>query len=569
MFARYALLLAAFVLVAIGLSAAVADPPPDLATRPGAAPDEPAVKYAPSLLRLMDEQVPPHRVWVFFTDKGIDSPAEYDRAIAAVEAGYNPRAVERRRLRGDNAARGGALFDFRDLLVADGYVQAVRETGAEVRVTSTWLNAVSVEASPDEIRAVAALPFVAKLQPVSRRQRIEPIDESKVPPDWTGGFGPAGLLDYGMSLEQLTQINLVALHDEGYTAEGIIVGILDTGFIRTHEAFHQPGHELDVIAEWDFINDDPNAGPEEGDPAGQHYHGTYILGVLGAYLPGELVGGAHDASFILCKTEDTSDEYQAEEDFYVAGLQFIEANGGDLFTSSLIYLDWYTQEDLDGQTAVTTIGVNTATANGVFGCTAAGNYGHDSDPNTSHIGAPADAFQVITCGAVDSSGEMASFSSDGPTADGRVKPEVLARGVSTYTVDPGDDNGYATVGGTSLSTPLVACAVACLIDAHPEWSVDDLRDALFDTADYFVENGTYDPLYVRGYGIIDAYNASQSVNPDECPEDVNDDGKVNIDDLFDVLGHWGESGGVYDVNDDGIVNIDDVFALLGAWGPCP
>ena len=566
MSARYVQLAAALVLVTVGLSAAVAGPPAGVARKALAPVDDTAIKYTPSLLRLMDEQASPHRVWVFFADKGIASSADYNRAISAVQAGYDQRAIQRRQMRGDNFARGGALFDFRDLPVADDYVQAVLQTGVTLRTTSTWLNAVSIEASADQIRAIASLPFVQKLQPLARRQQIEPIGEEKAPPHVPG---PLGRMDYGFSLEQLTQINLVALHDEGYTGNGVIVGILDTGFIRTHDAFNQPGHELNVIAEWDFINDDPNAGPEAGDPSGQHNHGTYILGVLGAYLPGELVGGAYDASFILCKTEDVSDEYQAEEDYYVAGLQFIEANGGDMFTSSLIYLDWYTQEDLDGQTAVTTIGVNIAIANGLYGCTAAGNNGHDSDPNTSHLGAPADAFQVITCGAVDNSGEMASFSSDGPTADGRVKPEVLARGVDTYTVDPGDDNGYSTVGGTSLSTPLVACAVACLIDAHPEWSVDDMRDAMFNTAAYYVANGAYDPLYVRGYGIIDVHAASQEVNPDECPEDVNSDDTVDIDDLFDVLGHWGESGGTYDVNSDGTVNIDDVFAVLGAWGPCP
>lgn len=196
-----------------------------------------------------------------------------------------------------------------------------------------------------------------------------------------------------------------------------------------------------------------------------------------------------------------------EEDYYVAGLEFIEANGGDMATASLIYIDWYTQEQLDGRTAVCTIGVNIATANGVHCCNAAGNMGHDQNPNTSHLGAPADAFQVITCGAVEPTGEIAGFSSDGPTADGRVKPEVLARGTQAYSVAPWDNHGWAEAAGTSMSTPQVAAVVACLVDARPNWSVDQLRDGLFTTSDYYISNGTFDPLHVHGYGIINAYAA--------------------------------------------------------------
>jgi hypothetical protein len=246
---------------------------------------------------------------------------------------------------------------------------------------------------------------------------------------------------------------------------------------------------------------------EPNDPFDQHRHGTLILGCIGAYMPGSLVGGAYDASFVLCKTEDTTGEYPAEEDNYVAGLQFIEANGADMSTASLGYIDWYTQAQLDGQTAVTTIAVNLLTANGVHHCNAAGNEYHDSNPNTSSLIAPADGFDVLTCGAVTSTGSIASFSSDGPTADGRVKPELLARGVSTHTVSPSSDSSYTTADGTSLSTPLLACTVACLVQARPHWTVDAHAERLFETADYYVANGTYDPTYVRGYGIVDAYAA--------------------------------------------------------------
>ncbi|MDY7108255.1 MAG: S8 family serine peptidase [Planctomycetota bacterium] len=477
-------------------------------TRPTAAAAASA-KLTSAMAALIDEQPGPYRAWVFFADKGVQTQRDYDRAIADVEAGYNERAIERRRLRGNNAARGGALFDARDLPLVEAYVDAVVNSGASLRVQSTWLNAVSVEATAAQIDAITALPFVGKIQPVARSAGIEPEDMKRGADRAGAPLGPPFPLDYGYSSEQLQQINLINLHDLGFTGEGVIVGILDTGFTYTHDAFNQPGHEIDVVAQYDFVDDD---SIPEHDGSDWSRHGTLILGCLASYAPGYLVGGSFDASYILCKTEDTSQEVPAEEDYYVAGLQFIEANGGDMATSSLGYIDWYTQGDLDGQTAVTTIAVNAATDAGVHCCTAAGNEGHDSNPNTSHLIAPADAFEVITCGAVSSEGSIVGFSSDGPTADGRVKPELLARGADTWTVDPYSNEGLTTASGTSLSTPLVACAVACMIQAHPDWPPSLMREALFSTADYYVQYGTYDPEYVLGYGIVNTYDAHISAS---------------------------------------------------------
>src|SRR5262249_43544285 len=158
---------------------------------------------------------------------------------------------------------------------------------------------------------------------------------------------------------------------------GVRIGILDTGFQRTHACFNNPSHPLQVIAEYDFVMGDPNTAPQAGDNPSQHAHGTMILGCLGAYAPGDLIGGAYDAAFILCKTEDINSETPGEEDNYVAGLQFIEAHGGDVATASLVYSDWYTYSQFNGSTAPATIAVNMATANGLFCCNAVGNSGHD------------------------------------------------------------------------------------------------------------------------------------------------------------------------------------------------
>lgn len=517
-------------------------------------------KMHPTLQRLLDDTRGPVKAWVLFTDKGVRNAEEYAAALAQARAEWTPRAVARRQLR----RQAPGLFDERDFPVPPAYLDAVAATGAQRHVTSRWANAVSVWATREQCEQLARLPFVRQLQPVRRSQRIEPLEvnPAEFGSHQTGGEG--GIADgfYGWASDQLTQINLVGLHNLGFTGQGVVVGILDTGFHRAHAAFNHPSHPLQVIAEYDFINDDSNAGIEAGDPGGQYFHGTLILGCLGAYRPGELVGGAYDAQFILCKTEDIAGEYQAEEDNYVAGLEFIEMHGGDLATASLGYIDWYTQADLDGQTAVTTIGVNTATANGLVCCNAAGNQGNDGDPGASHLIAPADALQVLTCGAVDASGTIAWFSSDGPTADGRVKPEVLARGIATRTVNPDDPNGYVEANGTSLSTPLVACAATCLLQAQPAWDVDKLRGQLFHTADYFAANGTFDSFYIRGYGIVNALAAYNLI-------DCNNNGVSDPQDIaggashdFNGNGVPDECDGLGDLNCDGTLDFFDIDAFV-------
>jgi len=476
------------------------------------------------------------KAWVIFTDKGFGSKHEESDAVRNLTDRYNPRALKRRALR---RTRVG-LLDAQDLPVSPAYLAAVARTGVALKRTSHWVNAVSVIGTRDQLARVCELPFVKIVQPVRQGRTIAPVDVQPIDRQGVHVVGAsdvsasetstpdtaaaAGALDYGLSFDQLNQIGLVDVHNLGHVGAGVVIGVLDTGFQRSHIAYQEPGHALEVIAEYDFIDDDPITSIEVGDPPGQHSHGTIVLSTIAAYKPGELVGGAFDASFILCKTEDTTDEYPAEEDNFVAGLEFIEANGGDLATASLGYIDWYTQADLDGMTAVTTIGVNTAIANGVFCLSAAGNQGHDADPNTSNLIAPADALKSITVGAVSSSGAIVSFSSDGPTADGRVKPEVTARGLGTATISSSNDTTYSSASGTSLSTPLVAAAVACLVGAHPEWSVDKLRNQLFFTASRYVATGASDPQFVEGYGIVDALGALQLV-------DCNNNGVADATDI--------------------------------------
>jgi hypothetical protein len=515
-----------------------------------------------SVDRLLAEPGRPALVWVLFEDKG---PVDMARAIHDLEQSYSPRAVHRRRLR--RTAPG--LFDERDLPVHPDYVAAVTRTGAQVRTASRWVNGLSALATRTQVQAIVALPFVSRIQPVRRiGHGPVPGGPTDIAPPAGGAAAGAGSF-YGLSEDQLAQINVIAMHEQGFTGAGVIIGALDTGFTTTHEAFNYPAHPLQVVAAWDFLNDDPNVGIEPGDHPNQHHHGTQVVGTMGAYNPTVLVGGAYDAGYILAKVEDYEFEYLAEEHLFVAGLEFIEANGGDVATSSVVIYDHYPQDQLDGLTSVMTIGINTATANGLHCCQGVGNQGHDSDPATSTLLPPADGFQVLTVGSVDSAGASAWFTSDGPTADGRVKPEVLARGVLTRTVHPDVDTAYQEVNGASFATPTTAGAVACVVQAHPEWTVDQLRWALIHTADYYVANETFDPLYIRGYGISDVLAASISTPP--RPGDLDEDGTVGITDILLLLAVWGPCPEPCpphcfgDVDTDCDVGVTDFLIQLANW----
>lgn len=505
-------------------------------------------------LAIAVQPAPTEAVWVFLAER----PSVPVAALAALaEENVSPRAVQRRSLRSDHAVP----FLDSDRSLEPNWVSAVLRTGAAERAQSRWLNALSVEASPEQIRAIQTLECVDRIEPVRMgRRRGESVTEHSADNSAgeSGGFG--GRSFYGRTEAQLSQINVIGMHDLGYTGQGVIIGVLDTGFRRDHDAFHDAGHPLVVLAERDFINDDNNSGIDVGDDAEQHRHGTWCMSTIGGYAPDFFVGGAFDASFILCKTENVSSETPVEEDYYVEGLEFAESLGADVVTSSLGYIDWYTQANLNGTTAVTTIAVNIATSHGVHCVTAAGNEGHDADPATSTIIAPADAFRVISCGAVDDSGSIAGFSSSGPTADGRIKPEVLALGVNTDVISSRNTTGYGEVSGTSLSTPLVAAAVACLVEARPSWTPDQMRLALTSTAS---QAALPDLDFVRGYGILNAVAALGSV----CPADWNGSGAVDSDDVIAFFGAWELGLGDFDTDNDS--DSDDLIQFFGAWdGGC-
>ncbi|NQT98001.1 MAG: S8 family serine peptidase [Candidatus Marinimicrobia bacterium] len=436
--------------------------------------------------------------WIYFTDKGVGPLNSVLNRVQLCERSI----VRRQKVRPVNPVT------FRDIPLVADYVQAVRNSGADLRVRSRWLNAVSVAASLEQLDELARLSFVEQIKPVLGSYRsIEPAQE--LPPFSVARIQPVDL-DYGYAQAQIEQINTHTAHNNGYYGQGVRVLMVDTGYNLAHTVFDS----LDIVATWDFINSDSVVENQAGDYYSQHNHGTYTFSALGGYAPGELIGPAFGAQFLLAKTEIVDQEIQWEEDLYVAALEWGDSLGADVVSSSLGYLDWYTYEDMDGNTAITTNAIDYAVSIGIVCVTAAGN---EAGSAWNYIIAPADADSVIAVGAVDADGIIASFSSRGPTYDGRIKPEVCARGVATACASA-TGSGYVSVPGTSLSTPLVAGAAAIVLSAHPEWTPIQVREALMMTADQADHPDT-----AYGYGIIDVWAAINFTNfdttdPEELPQ---------------------------------------------------
>jgi len=443
----------------------------------------------PDVARFDADALRAPRSWVFFVDKGLTS-AERGPALEAFRAELSDRALERR-------ARVGATVNENDLPVSRDYIAAVRGTGADVVTTSRWLNAVSVSAGEEALRLIAGLPFVREVRPVARGVKELPVIEPAEPSQSAPSPGTRSL-DYGSSGDQLDQIQVPLLHDDGFDGGGVLIAMLDTGFDTDHEAFRH----LDIVGERDFINDDTETANEPGDPSGQDSHGTATLSCVGAKKPGVIYGGSYAASFLLAKTEMVDDEIQTEEDYWVEAVEWADSLGADLVSSSLGYFWWYDYADMDGATAVTTIAADMAAARGMLCVNSMGNEGGSS---WLYMIAPADGDSVLSIGAVDCDGLRAAFSSVGPTADGRIKPDVMALGVSAFVATTSDTASYGDASGTSFSCPLSAGAVGLLVEGHPEWTPADIISAVRTTA-----TTSASPDTLMGWGILQASDAMYS-----------------------------------------------------------
>jgi serine protease AprX len=435
-------------------------------------------------------------VWIYFRDKGPDAHEDLENARAS----WKLKSLERRLRHGFKA-----LVDEYDLPVYKPYVEAVRGSVIKIRHISRWLNAVSVEAQNKGLERVAQHRFVKKLDKVLAYTYHEPAPEIRREPEIFSPEAAAHVLDYGFSFDQNNQLDVPPLHDMGYSGSGILICMLDSGF---NNLSHQALDHLDIVATWDFVNGDPFVYDQAGQ-MGSGNHGTNTLSVIAGFEPGKLIGPAFGASFLLGKTENTEWERHIEEDHWIAGAEWADSLGADIISSSLGYRDQFTQgdidyswEQLDGESTIVAKGANIAAARGILIVNSAGNEGMAS-PVENTLVSPSDSPRVLAAGAVNSQGERVIFSSTGPTADGRIKPDVMARGLAVYSASSDNTGAYERVDGTSFSCPLTAGVAALILEINPTWTNEDVMNTLKLTA-----NRSVAPDNLYGWGIPDAFEAA-------------------------------------------------------------
>ncbi|HEX9614738.1 MAG TPA: S8 family peptidase, partial [Bacteroidota bacterium] len=385
-----------------------------------------------------------------------------------------------------------------------------------VRSVSRWLNAVSVEASQAQVNSLARLPFVMNTRPVAALAHPRPQPGPALPAPLEKTISTT--LAYGPSVVQLSNIRVTDLHALGITGHGVLVGMIDNGF-NNHRS-HVALKDIPVVGEYDFIHRITSTQRQPWERPSQGNHGAATLSALAGFEEGTLIGAAYGVSVMLAKTEMDSTEVPAEEDLYVEALEWMELSGADIVSTSLGYIDWYPYDSLDGNTAITTRAARVSASKGVLLVTAMGNetwYRKDSAGKpipglTGTLIAPADADSILAVGATHSDGEIASFSSTGPAADDRVKPDIVAQGVAVVAADGSTVNRFGSYNGTSLATPLVAGVAALILSAQPDLTPMQLREAILQTAlqieDPFDPSRTaIYPNNFYGHGMVNAYEA--------------------------------------------------------------
>lgn len=396
------------------------------------------------------------------------------------------KSIDRRKKENFSAANGYYTTD-EDLPVDGSYVTQVKATGAKVFFTSRWFNGVLVQTDATTASSIASLAFVTKVELVApgskltggrvaakqRKQQVKQVQDLQ-------------------NFHQLQMIGVDQMHAAGYHGEGIDIAVFDDGFkgVNTLSGFQPLFSENRIKGVFNFVNNTTDIYSADD-------HGTATLSLLAGNLPGTYLGSAYKANFFLYQTEDPTSEYRVEEYNWAFAAERADSAGVDVISSSLGYNQFdmasmdYTYANLDGKTAICTQAARKAVLRGIAVVNSAGNEGNLS---WKYIDVPADAEGVIAVGAVDAWGKRSMFSSVGPTADKRVKPDVSAMGTSDVLFTA---NGCCSMGdGTSFSCPLVAGLVADMRQMLPQSSAADIYDRLIKASSQYSQ-----PDSLLGYGI--------------------------------------------------------------------
>jgi subtilisin family serine protease len=424
--------------------------------------------------------------WVFLKPAAADSP---------LPPALGPEALARRHAQ-------GITIDATDRPLPRSVVRRIAATGAHVRTESRWLRAISVDADARALARLRRLRDVAEIRRVNgmsvlSAQHGPPApapairDRAPAPPYATDNgqrttdnltFVPDSA--YGPNIGAFRELSIPTAHTLGFTGRSVRIAIIDTGFRADHEALVLTR----VVGTRDFIQADAVVSDQPGDTPGQDAHGTRVFSLLAGNRPGSLLGSAFEAEYLLAKVDREPGDTRADEDRWVAALEWADSMGARVINSSLGYrYDFtdkppYTLDQLNGRTTITSRAAAAASRRGLVLVNAIGNRG----PQPGSLVAPADADSIIAVGAIDSLGRPADFggssTSRGPTGDGRFKPELVARGVRLTTASGFLTTSYEIVQGTSFSSPLISGSAALVLQAWPSLNPVAVRLALILSA---------------------------------------------------------------------------------------
>ncbi|EDM43475.1 putative exported serine protease, subtilase family protein [unidentified eubacterium SCB49] len=417
---------------------------------------------------------------VFFEDKaGVEAALENPLTILTQDA------LDRKDMH-------GVAIDERDVPVNENYIALLKaEPGITVYSKSKWMNAAYVRGSQTNIENLVDNNYVSEVEFMNKSLNLSPIFPSGGVDKFEEENGlPKVIYNYGDATNQTEMIGIDFVHEQDFTGEGMVVAFMDNGYpnVFTNPAFSHVVDENRFLGTYDFPLRQTNAD-------GTGTHGANTLSNAAAIIENEFVGTAPDASYYLFVTEYTS-ENPVEEAWWVEALERADSLGVDVVNTSLGYQDYddssytHSYSDLDGQTTIAARGANHAFDKGMLLVTSAGNDGN----GFGTVATPADAPGVLSIGAVDSNGNYTSFSSRGPTVDGRVKPDVMAQGESAAVVDI--NGNVTTSSGTSFSGPIMAGAVASLWQSRPVTTNGELMQIIRESAHLY-----NNPTDEMGYGI--------------------------------------------------------------------
>lgn len=384
------------------------------------------------------------------------------------------KALERR-------DRQGIALDSLDLPVSQKYIDRVGPLVQEVLYHSNWLNASIVIADQEVVEEIREFDFVDHV--VLAAPGYVPEGRISARVNGKSGInknskGKTNTLeapfDYQNSL-----LGIQEMHEEGFRGKGITIAVFDAGFPGVDQipGFSHLFENNQLLGTRDFVH------VWNKNVYSKNQHGTNVLSLLASNDPELLLSGAPEADYILCITEEVSTEYRIEEYNWIKAAEFADSLGVDIINSSLGYWDFddesmnYSFEDMNGESALVSKGAAWAGNKGILVVTSAGNYGNRG---SSSITAPADAKGILSVGATNVSMERASFSSQGPTADGRIKPDVSTYGEQVWLLRSSGNLGRAS--GTSFSSPQIAALAAGLWQARPEWTKDELIGRILESS---------------------------------------------------------------------------------------